>query len=590
MVGICFSVCCLIFLGIIAYFYYSKSRLNNVDNMLFSIILITNLIGIIIDVVGYLFFQVFSLDSIINKVIAKVYLIYYLCYTFTLLLYIYNVSFKSLFKILYRLLIGFGCICFVVITLPIQIHPTFTTGASVSFAYFWGFIFITTMIFCLVKNRKGMLSKVYAPLYAFIILTLLTVIIQKANPAITILLLSNTIVTLLMFFTIENPDIKVLEEVSKIKDITVKTNEDKSTFLYHITDEVNIVLNEIDNRLNNIVEINDNKDVELGLKDIKNIISNAKSRVKSTIDVSNIDSKELKLINTKYNVANLINSVALVAKANVKNGVDFRLNISGTIPNELYGDSIKIKQIILSLLNNSIKYTNSGFIELRVSSIIKYDICRLLISVEDSGCGVDLFKQNEILSNHDDLDKVDIMNKDRNDLNIKTIKKLISLIGGTLSIESLNSNGTIINITLDQKMVKGDLGIIDNEIKKYDEYLNSKKKVAVITGNKKIFKIVKSICSKLKYNCEEYSVTLDCLNNIRSGNNFDIVVIEEDMDKIDALSFLRKAKDVKGFKGKVFVITKKKDINVKKKLNEEGFDAVLVEPFNMKDIKEYFKL
>lgn len=588
MISVYFSVCCLIFLAIIAYFYYSKSRLNNVDNRLFSILLITNLIGIVIDVVGYLFFQVFSLESTINKTIAKVYLIYYLCYTFILLLYIYNVSFKNLFKIISKVLIGFSLICLIVFILPIKMHPTFTTGAAVSFAYFWGFIFIATMIYCLVKNRKNILSKVYVPLYAFIFLTLLTVIIQKVNPAITILLLSNTIVTLFMFFTIENPDIKVLEEVAKIKDITVKTNEDKSTFLYHITDEVNLVLNEINNRVDNIIEINQNKDVDLELKSIKNIVNSSILRVKSTIDVSNIDSKELKLINTKYNISNLINEIALRTKSKVKEGVDFRLNIASSIPTELYGDSIKIKQVILSLLDNSIKYTEKGFIELRVSSIIKYDICRLIISIEDSGKGIDLFKQNEILSNHEDLDKIDIMNKDNNDLNIKTVKKLISLIGGTLSIESLNSNGTIINVTLDQKMVKSDLGIIENEIKKYDNLINSQKRVAVISENKKTIKVIKTLCNKLKYNCEEYNVCLDCLNKIRDNYRFDIIVIDEEMDKIDASSFLKKVKEVQTFKGKIYVVTNKKDINIKKNLIEEGFDAVLVNPLSLKEIKNNF--
>lgn len=588
MISVCFSICCLIFLAIIAYFYYSKSRLNNVDNRLFSILLITNLIGIVIDVVGYLFFQVFSLDSIINKTIAKVYLNYYLCYTFTLLLYIYNISFKNLSKIISKVLIGFSLICLIVFILPINIHPTFTTGAAVSFAYFWGFIFITTMIYCLVKNRKNILSKVYVPLYAFIFLTLLTVIIQKVNPAITILLLSNTIVTLFMFFTIENPDIKVLEEVAKIKDITVKTNEDKSTFLYHITEEVNLVLNEINNRVDNIIEINQNKDVDFELKSIKNIVNSSILRVKSTIDVSNIDSKELKLINTKYNISNLINEIALRTKTKVKEGVDFRLNIGSSIPSELYGDSIKIKQIILSLLDNSIKYTEKGFIELRVSSIIKYDICRLIISIEDSGKGIDLFKQNEILSNHEDLDKIDIMNKDNNDLNIKTVKKLISLIGGTLSIESLNSNGTTINVTLDQKMVKSDLGIIENEIKKYNNFINSKKRVAVISHNKKTIKVIKTLSSKLKYNFEEYNITLDCLNKIRDNYRFDIIVIDEEMDKIDARNFLKKVKDIRTFNGKIYVVTNKKDIDIKKNLIEEGFDAVLVNPLSLKEIKNNF--
>ena len=319
------------------------------------------------------------------------------------------------------------------------------------------------------------------------------------------------------------------------------------------------------------------------------MIDNSKKRFNSIIDISELDSKELKNVNNKYNVINLLNQIITYNKDKVKENVEFRSSISNSLPSMLYGDSIKVKQIIDSLIDNSIKNTYKGFIELRVSCIIKYDVCRMIITVEDSGTGIDLVKQNEILSDKSELSDEDIKNKDNLILNLKTVKKMINMIGGTLSIESLNSNGTTINVTLDQKVVNSDIGYMDKDLNNYKIIIATKKKAGVITENDKNVKVIKQIGKKNNYNVESFDMTKTCLDKIRAGEVFDIIVIDEDMDKIDARSFLDKVRKVDSFKGKVFVITKKKNIQLKKELKDYGFDAILIEPLGKKDVEVNFK-
>ena len=392
-----------------------------------------------------------------------------------------------------------------------------------------------------------------------------------------------------MYFTIENPDLQLLEEVTKIKEITEKTNEDKSSFLYHVTDEMNIVLNSVKTKLDNINKMDDVNEIKNSLREISAIVNNSKKRVNASINISEMDLKELKVMNSSYNIVNLLNSIIAYNRNKINNKVDFRCNISNTLPEMLYGDSIKIKQIINSVIDNSIKNTNTGFIELRVSCILKYDICRLIIAIEDSGTGIDLVKQNKILSDNSDLDINEIKVKDDLIVNLKTVNKLINMIGGTLSIESLNNNGTTINITLDQKIVQRGGTNLDEAIDSYNKYMKNKKLIGIISESKNCIKVIKSIGKKNGDVVESFDMTKTCLDKIRNGESFNIVVIDENMDKIDARSFLDKVRQVDGFKGKVFVITKKKSINLKKELKEYGFDAVLINPLNKKDIEDNFK-
>ena len=422
-------------------------------------------------------------------------------------------------------------------------------GIGTKFVYALIVLYLICIIFILLINKKKMFQKKFLPILFLIIFSILALFIRSFSPTLIIIPAIIVYINLIMFFTIENPDLKLLEEVSKIKSETEKSNEEKSSFIYLVTDEISSFINAVDKKLDEIIT-NDNidKNAVNDIKEVKNILVLGRNRLKNTIGVSEEDANNLKIYSTKYNLMNLINGIVVSTKERLKTSkVEFRVNLSDYLPEELYGDSIKIKQIICSLIDNSIKNTKSGYIELVINSIIKNDICRLIISVEDSGSGIDLFKQSEILNNNDDLTDKEISLKDDKVINLKTIKKIVNIIGGTLSINSLNQNGTTITITLDQKIVRKEKSVHEKEFELYQKEQQKILKVAIISNDDKLNKTFKNNLKKYDYKVKDFNVTKDCLDELRSGINYNLIFILEDMEKIDAISFLNKCKKIINF-------------------------------------------
>lgn len=587
----------LIYMFGLIFLYFSKSRLNNKENKVYKIMLIVNVIGLILQLLcDYVSFKYDVVSKIFSSFVFKAYLVYFIVFVNLMLLYLIILVFKKYEKLLIKcdIVITFVeswivCVAPYSLYRNIETRTFYTYGLAINLSFIFSTIVCMFMFIVLIVNWNKMSKTKSIPIYLLIFSGLISAAIQHTYPDIIIITSMESCICFLMYFTIENPDLQLLEEVTKIKEITEKTNEDKSSFLYHVTDEMNIVLNSVKTKLDNINKMEDVNEIKSSLREISAIVNNSKKRVNASINISEMDLKELKVMNSSYNIVNLLNSIIAYNRNKINNKVDFRCNISNTLPEMLYGDSIKIKQIINSVIDNSIKNTNTGFIELRVSCILKYDICRLIIAIEDSGTGIDLVKQNKILSDNSDLDINEIKVKDDLIVNLKTVNKLINMIGGTLSIESLNNNGTTINITLDQKIVQRGGTNLDETIDSYNKYMKNKKIIGIISESKNCIKVIKSIGKKNGDVIEYFDMTKTCLDKIRNGDSFNIIVIDEDMDKIDARSFLDKVRQVDGFKGKVFVITKKKSINLKKELKEYGFDAVLINPLNKKDIEDNFK-
>ena len=587
----------LIYMFGLIFLYFSKSRLNNKENKVYKIMLIVNVIGLILQLLcDYVSFKYDVVSKIFSSFVFKAYLVYFIVFVNLMLLYLIILVFNKYERLLIKCdtvitFIESWIVCMAPYSLyrNVKTKTYYTYGLAINISFIFSAIVCIFMFVVLIVNHKKISKTKSIPIYLLIFSGLISAAIQHTYPDILIITSMESCICFLMYFTIENPDLKMLEEVTKIKEITEKTNEDKSSFLYHVTDEMNLVLNNVKIKLNNINKMNDISEIKHSLKEIDAIVDNSKKRVNATINISEMDSKELKVINNTYNIVNLLNGIVAYNRNKIKNNIDFRHDISNTIPDMLYGDSIKVKQIINSVIDNSIKNTSEGFIELRVSCIVKYDICRLIISVEDSGSGIDLVKQNKILSDNSELNVNEIKGKDDLIVNLKIVNKLINMIGGTLSIESLNNNGTIVNITLDQKIVQSDGSTLDEKLETYNKYMSDKKIIGVISENKDNVKVIKQIGKKNNYKVESFEMTKTCLDKVRDGEAFDAIVIDEDMDKIDARSFLDKVRKVDSFKGKIFVITKKKNIQLKKELKDYGFDAILIEPLDKKDVEVNFK-
>ena len=585
-------ICAAIFLALLCIVYFSKERLNLIENRLYSVMLVTGLIDSIIIIIERLLVLNGDITTVssgtkfilqcTNKLDFLVLIIYTTCaFLYTLLITYPNMKekIKKLINVTLVLdIIVYSIILMSDVDLITNGSIISVSGQAIVITYvFGGLYLIISMIMALLNIGK--LTKRHIPIISAIFILMILVLIFRSNPYIMIISITIAFVNYLMFFTIENPDIKMIEELTKAKALVEKNNNDKSIFIFNTTQQIRYPLNMIDQRADQILD-------EDNLDEIKNMavdIKNAKQRISyvlnGAMDVSTIDAKKIKIVDSKYSLLNLLTEICLKFKsmATEKN-LEFRKNIEESLPETLYGDSIRLKQIISALLLNAIKYTKQGFVELNVNTVITYDVCRLVISVKDSGIGVNAEKLNKIFSQNDDTKIEDV---DSKEMTLDTAKKVVNLIGGTITVRSEKNKGSEFTLIVDQKIASSD-DKIDNIINEYKK-LEDKIKILLVDDNeeerilltKKLGGISKLTATK---NGEE------CLKRIRNKEKYDVLLIKESMEKLDAYQTIKKAKILEFVPDKIIVLADNKE--EEEKLTINGYNAIFFDTSEQQFIKK----
>ena len=585
-------ICAAIFLALLCIVYFSKERLNLIENRLYSVMLVTGLIDSITIIIERLLVLNGDITTVssgtkfilqcTNKLDFLVLIIYTTCaFLYTLLITYPNMKekIKKLINVTLVLdIIVYSIILMSDVDLITNGSIISVSGQAIVITYvFGGLYLIISMIMALLNIGK--LTKRHIPIISAIFILMILVLIFRSNPYIMIISITIAFVNYLMFFTIENPDIKMIEELTKAKALVEKNNNDKSIFIFNTTQQIRYPLNMIDQRADQILD-------EDNLDEIKNMavdIKNAKQRISyvlnGAMDVSTIDAKKIKIVDSKYSLSNLLTEICLKFKsmATEKN-LEFRKNIEESLPETLYGDSIRLKQIISALLLNAIKYTKEGFVELNVNTVITYDVCRLVISVKDSGIGVNAEKLNKIFSQNDDTKIEDV---DSKEMTLDTAKKVVNLIGGTITVRSEKNKGSEFTLIVDQKIASSD-DKIDNIINEYKK-LEDKIKILLVDDNeeerilltKKLGGISKLTATK---NGEE------CLKRIRNKEKYDVLLIQESMEKLDAYQTIKKAKILEFVPDKIIVLADNKE--EEEKLTINGYNAIFFDTSEQQFIKK----
>ena len=585
-------ICAAIFLALLCIVYFSKERLNLIENRLYSVMLVTGLIDSIIIIIERLLVLNGDITTVssgtkfilqcTNKLDFLVLIIYTTCaFLYTLLITYPNMKekIKKLINVTLVLdIIVYSIILMSNVDLITNGSIISVSGQAIVITYvFGGLYLIISMIMALLNIGK--LTKRHIPIISAIFILIILVLIFRSNPYIMIISITIAFVNYLMFFTIENPDIKMIEELTKAKALVEKNNNDKSIFIFNTAQQIRYPLNMIDQRADQILD-------EDNLDEIKNMavdIKNAKQRISyvlnGAMDVSTIDTKKIKIVDSKYSLSNLLTEICLKFKsmATEKN-LEFRKNIEESLPETLYGDSIRLKQIISALLLNSIKYTKEGFVELNVNTVITYDVCRLVISVKDSGIGVNAEKLNKIFSQNDDTKIEDV---DSKEMTLDTAKKVVNLIGGTITVRSEKNKGSEFTLIVDQKIASSN-DKIDNIINEYKK-TEDKIKILLVDDNeeertlltKKLGGISKLTIAK---NGEEG------LKRIRNKEKYDVLLIKESMEKLDAYQIIKKAKILEFVPDKIIVLADNKE--EEEKLTINGYNAIFFDTSEQQFIKK----
>lgn len=594
--GFTFSACSFFYSVLLTIMFFSKKRIQTLENKIYSYLIISNLVGVVLGVSCYTSILHRDAFPILNDFISKALLIYYLTWISFFTAYTFVISyskkesdkeskekyFKNIFNILTVIYVVIAILVFI---LPLNYFSkgtiAYSFGPSANLLYILIPVYICICLIEMFKNFKEIKNKKYLPLFAFIIIGTVVMIIQKLNPGLLLMTSMETFVTFLMYFTIENPDIKMIEELTKTKSLVEKNNNDKSIFIFNTTQQIRHPLNMIEQRTEQLLEDELNDDEKEKVIDIRNAQQRIAYILRGVMDVSTIDAKNIKIVKNQYKVANLLTEVTLRSKQEAtEKGLEFRTNFDEAIPEMLYGDSIRLKQIINALISNAIKYTKEGFVELNVNSIVSFDVCRLVVSVKDSGIGVNAEDINKLFQSK--TDENDISDKvDESNVTLDVAKKMVNLIGGTITVRSEKNKGSEFTLIVDQKIASSD-DKIDNIINEYKK-LEDKIKILLVDDNeeerilltKKLGGISKLTATK---NGEE------CLKRIRNKEKYDVLLIKESMEKLDAYQTIKKAKILEFVPDKIIVLADNKE--EEEKLTINGYNAIFFDTSEQQFIKK----
>ena len=580
-----FTIYSLFYSLLINIVYFSSKRLRSIENKIFEKIMLTNFVGVLLAIGSYFTIKNIDRFELLNTFISKGYIVYLLTWLTLFSVYIFVISIKegkdkksevnkiiNLFGILYLIFL------IIIIIKPLYYHningAIYSYGPSANVMYIVSIVYITVWLIRLSTNIKRIRDKKYLPIFAFMGLGLVVMIIQKQHPELLLMTSMETFIVFLMYHTIENPDMQIIEEVHMAKEISDNANEEKSMFLYNMTNEIRGITKDIDYSADNILEEVDNKKVDVlnignSAREIKNNTAKFTTMTNEILDISQMDSN-IKIYNDKYNVKIIIKELVQIYKKKAEDkGISFRTNIASDIPPYLYGDSMGLKKALSIILDNSVKYTSSGFIDFDVSTIIKRDVARLVITVEDSGSGIKA----------EDLNK--IFNKKVNDnerLNIKynlyNAKRLVILMGGTIIPSSVYGRGTTIKVVLDQKIAD-----MDDALDKY-ESVYDKKSILLVDDNVSSGKIFTKMLKDTNIELSIVTSGKECLDKIRNKDKYDLILLDEDMEPLDGITVMRKLKEIRTFNTKTILLTKNNDYEYNDDYLEYGFDGYLLKPID----------
>lgn len=572
-----------IYIVLVTMMYFNKKRISTYENKIYGHLLLVSVLQIIMGLLGFITIYYYPNALLIKRIINVAYLFSLICWALIFTLYVISISFnnKQNRKTDFIIFAIFLIVFLIISALPMGYYNinnfVYTSGSAISFTYFMSFLCILTIIFCVIKNRKNLLSKKYIPVASFFLIGIVALIFQINNPKLFLISPMEMIVTIIMYFTIENPDVKMLTEVYRAKEISDNANEEKTMFLFNVTKEIKTVTNSINSHTDTILEETSNKNINVAVvndnaMEIKSDIAQFNTMTNELLDISSIDAANIKVYNTKYNIKLILKQIITTYKEKCNN-IEFRSNIASDLPEYMYGDSINLKKILISLLDNAIKYTNNGYVELNVSCVKKQDICRLIISIEDSGIGIKSEELDKVFNkNKEELNRDNLKN------NLYTIKKILTIMGGAIITNSTYGKGTTMKVILDQKIVPDEFS---PELKLYNN-----KKILLIDSNENTYKIFKKILHSDNINIDYVGVGKLGLDKIREKEKYDLVFIEDDLKPLDGYEIIKKLNNIKTFNSPVVLLTKDSNIEYNDDYKKYGFKNYLLKPIKKKDLFE----
>lgn len=586
----------LIFLILLGGIYFSKKRIKLVENKTYEFILIFSFLEVIIDTIIHFICAVhnfniiateyYQLFNFLNKILSLLFIMIFSCLFCYTMMITYEKIKNNPKKLVYSLiginLVSALALSFTNIELVDVGLVTNVKGSTITIGYSIVAILIIGSLLVAIKNIKKFDKRYFPIFFVFIIISFLY-IVTLAFPGLIIYDMILTLMCYIMYFTIENPDLTVINELNMAKRHAERANQAKTDFLSSMSHEIRTPLNAIVGFSDCILE---EESLEKAKEDAKDIImasQNLLEIVNGILDISKIEANKMEIVETDYEPKKIFEDLTRLVSTRIGDKpIELKTNIAIDLPYKLHGDSGKLKQIITNILTNAVKYTEKGFINFVIACVIEDNKVKLVMSVEDTGRGIKPEKMNSLFTKFERLDEDKNTTLEGTGLGLAITKKLVEMLGGKIVVQSVYGEGSKFTVYLQQDIVE--LHCTEKEsinpikLNSSEIYDFSNKRILVVDDNKINIKVASKLLEPYKVKVDTLESGFECIEKITQGEKYDLILMDDMMPKMTGVETFHKLKEDNNFHTPTIALTANAIVGMREKYIAEGFSDYLAKP------------
>ena len=605
------QIAALLYMIMFSGVYFSKKRVNTIENNTFKVLFILIIYTLVMNIYSTIFALYYPITPLTGYII-KMYLWGIIAWIYYVSFYVYCISDpkqagvidfkdhpnKKHFKKARRLTIIAIVIIIIFITcLPINVYVDEITwyydGPTMIGAYIAIGIGILTWIFAILRDIKHLIQRRYIPIYALFLLAGVTIAMQIIIPELPTLVPMAAFITAIMFFTMENPDVQIVENLNKVRSEAEEANQAKTDFLSSMSHEIRTPLNAIVGFGQALAKEDISGTAKEEVQDILMASNTLLDIVNGILDISKIEADKVEIVNAEYNSKKVVNEVTSLINARIgSKPIDFKVLVDENLPPVLYGDSARIKQVMINLLTNAVKYTNEGriLLQIKAENNMQKDICKIEIQVQDTGMGMTEEDVKNLFTKFQRFDMDKNVNVEGTGLGMTITKGLIELMHGTIDVKSTYGEGSTFTVRFEQKIIHKENYVEESSTLTQVKAFNAAgQKVLVVDDNKINLKVAERLLKEYNLTIETVRSGPESIDKVLDGEEYDLIFMDIMMPKMNGIETLENLKNIVGFKMPVVALTADVISGMEEKYLSVGFDGCLAKPIVEEELYNMLK-